>query len=238
VKTVAVILAAREERGLGHPVAMVEHEGGKSFLQSLASSFGKAGATVLGVLGDSAGEVREQHPGLFLVEADGWRERPGSPLRAGLRAALEEGADVVLVHPVDAPAVRATTLKNLLARLEGTEAVRPLFEGAPGFPVVLSARAAERLVNSDEGSNPEALLASLSPKGVAVKDPGVVVRIREADLYERLFGNPPRPAPPPKRRVRKGSSGNNLATLEGSSLEEGGSPLQAGEAASAALGDS
>jgi molybdenum cofactor cytidylyltransferase len=206
VKTVAVILAASEERSMGHPTALLHHEGGKSFLQSLASTFGKAGCASLGVVGDAGEQVREQHPALALVEAAGWREKPGAALRAGVRAALEEGADVVLLHPVDMPAVRPGTLKSLLGKVEGADALRPTFESAPGFPVLLSRAAAERLLNADEAKSPEATLAGVPAKSVAVKDPGVVVRIRSADLYTRLFDRAPELAPPPKRRGRRGAA--------------------------------
>ncbi|MCI0573894.1 MAG: NTP transferase domain-containing protein [Myxococcaceae bacterium] len=205
MKTVAVILAASEERSMGHPTALMEHEpgGGKTFLQSLASTFSKAGCSVLGVVGDAAEEVKEQHPTLELVESSSWRERAGAPLRAGLQAALEEGAEVVLVHPVDMPAVRASTIKSLVNKLEDGEALRPVFESAPGFPVVLGRQAVERLLQADESKAAETLLASMPVRNLPVKDPGVVVRIRGADLYERLFGSAPKLAPPPKRRMRR-----------------------------------
>ena len=167
MKTVAVILAARAEKGLGLPVALAEHEGGRTFLQSLASAFAKAGCTVLGVVGEGAERVVEQHPSLELVEATAWAERPGSSLQAGLAAARHAGAEQVLVHPVDMPAVRATTLKTMVGKLEDAEAVRPTFEGAPGFPVVLSIAAVEKLLAGDSAQSPEQLLAGIAQIGRA-----------------------------------------------------------------------
>src|SRR5687767_494304 len=139
MKAVAIILAAGEARRMAHPKALIEHEGGRSFLQSLASTFGKAGCAVLGVIGKDGEAVRDQHPTMMLVESPRWQDGPMSSIKAGMTAALEEGADVVLLHPVDMPAVRASTLKSLLKAMgDSDEGLRPEFEGAPGYPVVLS----------------------------------------------------------------------------------------------------
>ena len=205
MKAVAIILAAGEARRMGHPKALIEHEGGKSFLQSLASTFGKAGSMVLGVVGKDSEAVREQHPGMELVEAERWQEGPLLSIKAGLDAALEAGADVVLLHPVDMPALRASTLKSLLKMAgDADELLRPEFEGAPGWPLVLSRSGAERL-RAAEGQQLEPALATMKVRRVPVKDPGVVVNINTPETYERLFGTQPRLAPPPKRRVKRGT---------------------------------
>lgn len=204
MKAVAIILAAGEARRMAHPKALIEHEGGKSFLQSLASTFGKAGCSIIGVLGKDSEAVREQHPGLELVEAERWQEGPLASVKVGLEAALEAGADVVLLHPVDMPALRASTLKSLLKLMgEGDEVLRPEFEGAPGWPLVLSRAAVDRL-RTAEGSQLEPVLTGIKVRRVPVKDPGVVVNINTPETYERLFGMAPRLAPPPKRRGKRG----------------------------------
>lgn len=203
MKAVAIILAAGEARRMAHPKALIEHEGGKSFLQSLASTFAKAGCSVMGVVGKDSEAIREQHPGLDLVEAERWQDGPLASVKAGLEAALEAGADVVLLHPVDMPALRASTLKSLLKMVgEADEVLRPEFEGAPGWPLVLSRSAVERL-RTAEGTQVEAALTSLKLRRVPVKDPGVVVNINTPETYERLFGMAPRLAPPPKRRGKQ-----------------------------------
>ncbi|MBN1208908.1 MAG: NTP transferase domain-containing protein [Myxococcaceae bacterium] len=203
MKAVAIILAAGEARRMAHPKALIEHEGGRSFLQSLASTFGKAGCALLGVIGKDAEAVREQHPALMLVESPRWQDGPMASIKAGLEVALEEGADVVLLHPVDMPAVRASTLKALLKAMgEADEALRPEFEGAPGYPVMLSRGLAEQLMGSSVAQL-DAALQGVKVRRVSVKDPGVVVNINTPETYERLFGMQPRLAPPPKRRAKK-----------------------------------
>lgn len=216
MKAVAIILAAGEARSMGHTKALIEHEGGKSFLQSLASTFGKAGCQVLGIIGKDGAAVREQHPALELVEAERWADGPLATLKTGLAAALEEGADVVLVHPVDMPAVRASTLKSLLKTMgDSEEGLRPEFEGAPGYPLVLSRVVAERVRDSSE-TQLDAAVQGMRLRRVPVKDPGVVVNINTPETYERLFGTPPRLAPPPKRRAMGGkkaaATGNDVGT--------------------------
>jgi molybdenum cofactor cytidylyltransferase len=202
MKAVAIILAAGEPRQLGHPKALLEHEGGRSFLQSLASTFGKAGCAVLGVVGHEAEKVRAQHPAVQLVDSEQWRQGPLQSVKAGVGAALEEDAELVLVHPVDMPALRASTLKTLIKKAEEGNGLRPEFEGAPGWPLVLTRSGAEALLKGG-AKDVEAAVKALGLERVSVKDPGVVVNVNNAEIYERLFGAAPKLAPPPKKRGKK-----------------------------------
>lgn len=218
MKAVAIILAAGEARKMGQPKALIEHEGGKSFLQSLASTFGKAGCQVMGIIGKDAAAVREQHPAVDLVEAERWADGPLASIKAGLSAALDEGADMVLIHPVDMPAVRASTLKTLIKAMgDSEEGLRPEFENAAGFPLVLSRAAAERMRDLAE-TQLEPALQAMKLRRVSVKDPGVVVNINTPETYERLFGTAPKLAPPPRRRggigggKKAASTGNDVGT--------------------------
>ncbi|WP_223641380.1 NTP transferase domain-containing protein [Corallococcus sp. EGB] len=210
MKAVAIILAAGKPGRMSHPKALIEHEGGKSFLQSLASTFGKAGGgmSVLGVVGSDEVAVREQHPSLELVTSRDWEKSLMASVKAGLEAALADDPDVVLLHPVDMPAVRATTLKTLLKAVgESGTVLRPEFEGAPGWPLILTADMARKLHDA-EGDKLEEAVRALSPRQLAVKDPGVVVNINTPEVYERLFGGPPKLAPPPKRRMKRANAAN------------------------------
>ncbi len=215
MKAVAIILAAGEARRMGHPKALIEHEGGKSFLQSLASTFGKAGCAVIGVVGKDAQAVKDQHPAVNLVESEHWQEGQLSSVKAGLEAAFDEGADVVLLHPVDMPALRASTLKSLLKSMgDSLEAMRPEFDGAAGYPIILSRGVAESLLESGEAQL-EGALKAVQVRRVPVKDPGVVVNINTPETYERLFGSAPKLAPPPKRRGKKAESAEEAPTPMG-----------------------
>jgi len=146
-----------------------------------------------------------------------------SSIQAGISAAIEEEAEVVLLHPVDMPAVRATTLKTLLKAMgESDEGLRPEFEGAPGYPVMLSRAAAERLV-SGNAAGLDAALQGLKLRRVSVKDPGVVVNINTPETYERLFGTAPKLAPPPKRRAKKGTASGGMS-MPSAGVEMSASP--------------
>lgn len=219
MKAVAIILAAGEARRMGYPKALIEHEGGRSFLQSLASTFGKAGCSVIGVIGKEAGAVRDQHPAIHLVENERWQDSLLGSVKTGLEAAFEDGADVVLLHPVDMPALRASTLKSLIKVMsDSVEIIRPEFENAPGFPIILSRAAAERIRDRDSGETTlEGAIKAMQVRRIPVKDPGVVVNINTPETYERLFGSGPKLAPPPKRRGKK----------EGTTGTSAGAPMEA-----------
>ncbi|MFY0572123.1 nucleotidyltransferase family protein [Archangium lansingense] len=219
MKAVAIILAAGEARKMGYSKALIEHEGGRSFLQSLAATFGKAGCSVISVIGKDADAVRDQHPAIHLVENERWQDSQLGSVKSGLEAAIEEGADVVLIHPVDMPALRASTLKSLIKAMgDSVEALRPEFEGASGFPILLSRGAAERLREMDSGETQlEGAVRGLQMRRIPVKDPGVVVNINTPETYERLFGSAPKLAPPPKRRGKKAAESTGSTASTGAS---------------------
>ena len=199
MKATAIILAAGEGKRMGMPKALLEYEKGKSFLRALATTFGKAGCDVLAVVGHCAQDVRDNTPDVRMVENDAWRDGQLSSARAGLRAALDDGADVILVHPVDMPAVRTSTLKTLLTKTDGTDAIVPEFEGAAGHPLVLTRAGAEKILSAQGTATLEEAVSRLQLRRVQTKDPGVVVNVNSPDVYERIFGSAPKLAPPPRR---------------------------------------
>lgn len=203
----AVILAAGEGKrlGAGIPKAMLEFEGGKSFLGQLASVFGKAGCGVLPVIGASAGDVEALHPRLSMLRNEDWQEGQFSSVRAGIKAALDEGAQVVVIHPVDMPFIRAGTVTSLMKALGDSEAIIPEFEGAVGHPLVLSRPAAEAVLKMSDVPHMEAALQKLKTKKLSVKDPAVLLDVNTPDIHQRLFDRAPRAAPPPKRRAKSAS---------------------------------
>lgn len=230
MKAVAIILAAGEARKMGYSKALIEHEGGKSFLQSLTSTFGKAGCSVIGVIGKDADAVRDQHPAIHLVENERWQDGQLGSVKSGLEVAFEDGADIVLIHPVDMPALRASTLKSLIKAMgDSVEAIRPEFEGASGFPILLSRGAAERIRDRDSGETTlEGAVRGLQIRRIPVKDPGVVVNINTPETYERLFGSAPKLAPPPKRRGKKSESTGSTASTGASAPMEASSEGMSG----------
>lgn len=200
MKTVAVILAAGDGARIGCPEANLEYEKGRSFLKWLSSTFSKAGCSTIGVIRAGSDEIKERHPDALLIEP----APEEGMLRAGIRAALEEGADTIILHPVERPAVRSSTIDKLLSSIDGVDGVVPDFEGAVGQPVILKREAAERILQMDGGELklPDVLKA-LNLRHVSTKDPGVLVNIDTPEMYERLLGKKPQPAPLPKKRGKK-----------------------------------
>ncbi len=196
----AVILAAGESTKLPVPKAMLEYEKGKSFLRSIAASFRKAGCDVVAVVGYRGDEVRSQNPDVRLLENVDWKSGQLGSARMGIQAALDDGAEAIILHPVDMPTFRASTVKSLLGKLDGAEAILPEFEGVTGRPVVLSRSAAEKVLKMDSSGTLESALPRLAVKKMATKDPGVMVNINSAEVYQRIFGMEPKAAPPPKKR--------------------------------------
>lgn len=195
MKAVAVILAAGEGAKVGVPEAILEYEKGKSFLRWLSSIFSKAGYSTLAVIRPGTQDIRDRHPDAWLVEVPA----DEIPLRAGIKAALDEGAEAVIIHPVEKPAVRASTVDKLVKSLEGSEGVVPDFEGALGQPMVLSRSAAEKVLQMDDPQLNN-IARRLDLKKLPTRDPGVVVSIDTAEMYEKLLGSKPHAAPPPKKR--------------------------------------
>jgi molybdenum cofactor cytidylyltransferase len=208
MKRVAVILATRDEANL-------EYEKGRSFLRWLSSTFSKAGCEPLGVVRGSDLDVRERHPDAYLVEITNGE----NAVRAGIRAALDDGAEAVLLHSVERPAIRSSTVDKLLKSLDGGDGVVPDFEGAPGQPVVLTRAAAEKLLQLDGETPINAILRRLQLRRVPTRDPGVLVNIDTPDAYERLLGSKPHLAPLPKRRGSK--KGVDAGTGDGEPTHQG-----------------
>src|SRR5260370_3806447 len=114
-KRIAVILAAGEGRRMGFTKALLEFAEGERFLRRLASVFASSGCEVLAVTGHQAAGIAAAHADLTCVENAGWDQGQLSSARVGIARALAAKASVVLAHPVDAPAIRAATLRILLS---------------------------------------------------------------------------------------------------------------------------
>ena len=118
-----------------------------------------------------------------------------SSLLVGLDAVDRPGVHGIIVTPVDAPYVRATTVRALLVTAESRRApiVRPTHRGQHGHPVVFSRRVFDELRHADR---------SLGAKGVVrahahdlidleVDDPGVLHDIDRPEDYARAIDASP-----------------------------------------------
>lgn len=165
--------------------------GGATFLEVLSRTFEEAGCRVLAVIGADAATVRARHGSAWLVENAAWQRGQFSSAKVGLSAALDAGADVVLVHPVDAPLLRADTVRVVLAATGGHGGAVPVHRGRPGHPLALTRKAAERVLAGD-APHLEAAQRGLDVVRVDVDDSGVVEDVDTTEAYEKAFGRPPK----------------------------------------------
>lgn len=173
----------------GIPKALLRREGGLSFLGQLCATAREAGCEPLAVLGAEADRVRAAHPDLRAVINVHWQEGQLSSVCAGLKAALEGGAELVLIHPVDMPELRADTVRKLIAGVKG-EGARPSYDGQLGHPLVLTAAGARQVLETDAETLEDATFR-MHLQTVDVGDPGTAVNFNTPEVYERIFGRPP-----------------------------------------------
>jgi len=185
----AVVLAAGEGQRMGLPKALLRYRGEESFLAKLAAVFGEASCDVLAVVGAEAERVQAAHPGLRAVLNPYWREGQLSSVHAGLKAALESRAELIVVHPVDMPELRAETVTRLCRAVAG-EGSFPLYDGQRGHPLVLTAAGAREVLRADVETLADATFR-MHLQGVDVPDPGTVVNFNTPDVYVRVFGAEP-----------------------------------------------
>ena len=93
---------------------------------------------ILVVLGAHAERIRAavDLDDLQVVVADGWQEGISASLRAGVAAAGD--ADAIVVVLGDQPLITPQVIASVVERLDGAApAARATFDGAPGHPVLI-----------------------------------------------------------------------------------------------------
>jgi molybdenum cofactor cytidylyltransferase len=93
---------------------------------------------VVVVLGHAADEIAAavDMRGARVVVAGDWDEGQSASLRRGVAAAGD--AEAVVVTLGDQPFITPEVIAGALAQLDGFDAVRALYDGVPGHPVVFS----------------------------------------------------------------------------------------------------
>jgi molybdenum cofactor cytidylyltransferase len=191
---VAVILAGGESRRMGLPKALLD-AGGETFFVRLCRVFREAGCDVIGVTGADDRAIRDAGPSqVRWVENRDWRSGQWSSVKVGLQAALDAGAERILLHPVDVPRLRAETAGALLSALGMAEAVVPVSSGSRGHPVALTGPAARRVLSLQDVPHLEAALERLGVRELVVDDAGTTQETDTPEEYQTLFGHLPRRA--------------------------------------------
>jgi molybdenum cofactor cytidylyltransferase len=114
-----------------------------------------------------------------------------SSLLAGLEAVDHPGVHGIIVTPVDAPFVRASTVRALLAAAEsrGAPIVRPTHHGQHGHPVVFTRAVFDELRHADRAVGAKAVVHAHAHDlmDLEVDDPGVLHDIDSPDDYARAI---------------------------------------------------
>ncbi len=172
-RNIAIILSGGQSVRMGTPKALLKASAKHSFLAQLAARARQAGLEVLVVTGAHAKQLALAHPELEQVVNQRWRLGQWSSVRAGLRAALRRRATRVLLQPVDAPDVKVSTWRKVLAA-KGVACAA--WRGTPGHPVGLDAASARAALRTKAHSLAEAL-ALLGVEHVEVTDAAVLENI-------------------------------------------------------------
>lgn len=189
MRIVAVILAAGSGRRMGGPKARLRF-GGETFLTRAARLLARPGvASVVAVVGPAALGVAAEAPPAGARIALHPRPEDGmlSSILRGLDEAEVDGADAVLLHPVDHPLVEAATVDRVVAALgAGAVVAVPTHGMRRGHPggFARAAFSALRAAPADRGAR--AVLADHPEWVVHVPgDPGCVLGIDTPADYER-----------------------------------------------------
>jgi CTP:molybdopterin cytidylyltransferase MocA len=194
MKIAALVLAAGAGRRAGGPKALLRL-GGQTFLERVTSAFRHPVIDrVYAVLGHEADRVRREGgtlAGVILLENPAYATGMLGSVLCGLQAAEADGADAVLVHPVDHPFVDLGTLARVIAGLqEGGVIVVPSWDGRRGHPGSFARAAwdALRAAPADEGAR--AVLAR-HPEWVrhVTGDPRCLTGVNTREEYEHLLRN-------------------------------------------------
>ena len=189
-----MVLAAGRGRRAGGPKAALRI-GDATFLDrvvALAASRPGIGR-VLVVLGHDAARVRAQAalPAAALVVVnEAWADGMLGSVLAGLDAAEADGADAVLLHPVDHPLVGEATLDRVIEALRaGARIAVPSYAGRRGHPGGFARGAWPALRAAPPSEGARSVLASHPEWIVHVEgDPGCVAGIDTPEDYRRLIG--------------------------------------------------
>ena len=167
---------------------------GTTFVAQLSRTLVQGGAIDVLVVGRSDDEALQREvdalgPSVrFVANPDRGQL---SSLIVGLNAADKPGVTGILVAPVDAPLIAASTVAALLSQYVSSRApiVRATYRGRHGHPVIFSRSVFEDLRHADPSQGAKAVVRAYSSGAIDldVEDPGVVDDIDDPDDYARIL---------------------------------------------------
>ena len=193
VRIAAVVLAAGRGRRAGGPKASLRI-GAATFLDRAVSLMARPGVDrVVVVLGYDAARVRAEATlpvAVVVVVNDAYEDGMLGSVVAGLDAAEADGADAVLLHPVDHPLVGGATVDRVVEALgAGAVVAVPSYGGRRGHPGGFARGAWPALRAAPPSEGARSVLASHPEWIVHVEgDRGCVAGIDTPEDYRRLIG--------------------------------------------------
>ena len=191
-----VILAAGRSSRMGRPKALLRHvPSGRTFVEHLIRTARSAGldpVLVVGRRGEQAlADEVARHAGWPVLNDDPDLGQLSS-IKAGLSAAVANGATAIMVLPVDVPLLSTAVLVTVL-RTSGTECapiVRACYRGRHGHPVLFTSAVFDELRAADPAVGARAVVRADPTRvmDVEVDDPGVIFDIDTPEDYRRAFG--------------------------------------------------
>jgi CTP:molybdopterin cytidylyltransferase MocA len=133
-----LILAAGAGTRFGAATKQLADLRGKPLLQHAVDAMNAALERTVVVLGHDADAIRARidFGDASVVVCEDWAQGQAFSLRAGVAALAD--ADAVAITLGDQPFITPRAITGALLQLEGHDAVRALYAGVPGHPVVLS----------------------------------------------------------------------------------------------------
>jgi CTP:molybdopterin cytidylyltransferase MocA len=154
-----LILAAGAGTRFGARTKQLAELRGKPLLQHAVDAMNQALPRAVVVLGHDAEAIRaavDFGPAEVLLCRD-WAQGQGFSLRAGVAALAD--ADAVAITLGDQPFITAAVIGAALRELGDFDAVRAVYDGKPGHPVVLSRRVLDAVPELEGDAGARELLA-------------------------------------------------------------------------------
>jgi molybdenum cofactor cytidylyltransferase len=130
---------------------------GRPLLSYAVDAMTAAVPRVVVVLGHAAEEIARRVALPEVVVCEDWARGQAYSLRAGVAALA--GADAVVVTLGDQPFITPAVITGALEQLDGHDAVRAVYGGVPGHPVVLGRRVLDAVPELSGDAGARELLA-------------------------------------------------------------------------------
>lgn len=190
-----IVLAAGGSSRMGRPKALLER-GGRSFVEHAVHALRGGGCAQVVVVSGAVDSARLRELDLLgaaVAHNPRWAEGPTVSLQVGLTAALalQPATSAVLLHTVDRPRVRASTVRALLLahRSDPAAVWQPEHDGRGGHPLLWPAITFEALAALAPAQTRRALLrgtAGFERRRLAVKDPGILDNVDDPSALDDL----------------------------------------------------